>query len=75
MPDYISRERLKKKVLDRWENEGGKILPDQAEISESGTPEKSGRRRRRTDIRTPVVRQIKKETSRLEQNENTAAAK
>lgn len=26
MPDQITRKRLKKKVLDRWENEGGKII-------------------------------------------------
>ncbi len=25
MVDRISRERLKKKVLDRWENEGGRL--------------------------------------------------
>lgn len=25
MPDFISRKKLKKKVLDRWENEGGKL--------------------------------------------------
>lgn len=28
MPDPIARERLKKKVLDRWENEGGRIAAD-----------------------------------------------
>ena len=25
MPDPIARKRLKKKMLDRWENEGGSI--------------------------------------------------
>ena len=25
MPDYIARKRLKQKVLERWENEGGRI--------------------------------------------------
>ena len=25
MPDQIARKRLKKKMLDRWENEGGRI--------------------------------------------------
>ena len=25
MPDNIERKRLKKKMLDRWENEGGKV--------------------------------------------------
>ena len=28
MPDNIERKRLKKKMLDRWENEGGKIAAD-----------------------------------------------
>jgi len=28
MPDPIARKRLKKKMLDRWENEGGKIASD-----------------------------------------------
>jgi len=30
MPDPKSRKRLKKKMLDRWENEGGKIAADTA---------------------------------------------
>lgn len=28
MPDQLARKRLKKKVLDRWENEGGRISTD-----------------------------------------------
>lgn len=28
MPDPIARKRLKKKMLDRWENEGGSIAAD-----------------------------------------------
>ncbi len=28
MPDPIARKRLKKKMLDRWENEGGAIVAD-----------------------------------------------
>lgn len=39
MPDKISRRRLKKKVLDRWENEGGKVLADQTGIIKSSSPE------------------------------------
>lgn len=27
MPDYITRQLLKQKVLERWENEGGRIEP------------------------------------------------
>ena len=26
MPDDLARRRLKQKVLERWENEGGKII-------------------------------------------------
>lgn len=28
MPDPIARKRLKKKMLDRWENEGGRVDAD-----------------------------------------------
>jgi len=28
MPDPIARKRLKKRMLDRWENEGGSIASD-----------------------------------------------
>jgi len=28
MPDPMARKRLKKKMLDRWENEGGRIALD-----------------------------------------------
>ena len=27
MPDYVSRKKLEKKVIDRWENEGGRPAP------------------------------------------------
>ena len=29
MPDYAARKRLKKRMLDRWENEGGKVISEQ----------------------------------------------
>jgi hypothetical protein len=35
MPDNIERERLKKKMLDRWENEGGRIAADSVIASQS----------------------------------------
>jgi hypothetical protein len=35
MADDITRQRLKKKVLERWENEGGKISIDPAGTDES----------------------------------------
>jgi hypothetical protein len=28
MADQVARKRLKKKMLDRWENEGGRIATD-----------------------------------------------
>ena len=28
MPDRIARKRLKKKMLDRWENEGGRLATE-----------------------------------------------
>jgi len=35
MPDNIERKRLKKKMLDRWENEGGRITADPVIANES----------------------------------------
>jgi hypothetical protein len=35
MPDDNARKRLKKKMLDRWENEGGRIAADSAVARES----------------------------------------
>lgn len=45
MRDYTARKRLKKKMLDRWENEGGKvatapITPDKDEATDD-SPSKS----------------------------------
>ena len=37
MPDIISRQSLKKKALDRWENEGGRIIAEQAMLAKSGS--------------------------------------
>jgi hypothetical protein len=39
MPDKITRERLKRKALERWENEGGKPEPPP-----KGTPEQKSTR-------------------------------
>ena len=36
MPDPIARKRLKKKMLDRWENEGGAIAADTANADDTG---------------------------------------
>ena len=35
MPDQIARKRLKKKMLDRWENEGGRIAADPTSADET----------------------------------------
>jgi len=35
MADPIARKRLKKKMLDRWENEGGSIPTDTTSADES----------------------------------------
>lgn len=44
MPDPIARKRLKKKMLDRWENEGGTIATDTASADTSRpTSEDKGR--------------------------------
>ena len=43
MPDPIARKRLKKKMLDRWENEGGRIAADttSADASKPASENKS----------------------------------
>lgn len=46
--DDISRKRLKKKVLDRWENEGGRLCDDLTK-----TPESSPTRKRERKVSKP----------------------
>ena len=49
MPDPVARKRLKKRMLDRWENEGGSIAPDTTSADASRpTGEDKGRGRKRT---------------------------
>ncbi len=44
MPDPIARKRLKEKMLDRWENEGGRIAADTTTSDETGlTSENTGK--------------------------------
>lgn len=43
MPDYLSRQQLKKKVIDRWENEGGKIYAEETKSLESSQPDEQER--------------------------------
>ena len=47
MADRIARKRLKKKMLDRWENEGGRIAIDTTTADASGpTSEDKGHGRK-----------------------------
>ena len=47
MPDPIAKKRLKKKMLDRWENEGGRLAVDPTSTDENGpTSEHKGNRKR-----------------------------
>ena len=49
MPDPVARERLKKKMLDRWENEGGSIAADTTGAdATSRSGEDKGRARKRS---------------------------
>lgn len=47
MRDPIARKRLKKKMLDRWENEGGRIATDtpSADLSKATSEDKGNRRK------------------------------
>ena len=38
MPDPVARKRLKKKMLDRWENEGGALAADTTTADETRLP-------------------------------------
>jgi hypothetical protein len=47
MADPIARKRLKKKMLDRWENEGGSIASDTTSVDASRpTSEDKGHRKK-----------------------------
>jgi hypothetical protein len=52
MPDDKARKRLKKKMLDRWENEGGRIAADSTISSESNPASNPDSK----DNRTPASR-------------------
>lgn len=41
MPDYISRQIDKRMALDRWENEGGRIIADLTGMFNSGLSNES----------------------------------
>jgi len=49
MPDFVSRKRLKKKVIDRWENEGGRTSADRTKAA-SASPPKRKRKNARAEL-------------------------
>ena len=52
MPDPIARKRLKKKMLDRWENEGGAIVADTTTANDTSlTVEGEGKGKKRSSQR------------------------
>jgi hypothetical protein len=66
MPDDNARKRLKKKMLDRWENEGGRIAADSTISSDSkpaSNPDSKGNRtpasRDRSKVGAPGIKKRK----------------
>jgi len=53
----ISRKRLKRKVLDRWENEGGRLCDDRSKAPENSTRRKLERKVRKFSPGTSAARQ------------------
>ncbi|HSE24264.1 MAG TPA: hypothetical protein VLB68_21530 [Pyrinomonadaceae bacterium] len=41
MADPVARKRLKKKMIDRWENEGGRIATDTTDPTRPTTEDKA----------------------------------
>ena len=52
MPDSIERKRLKKKMLERWENEGGKIADDPVVAPQSNRSSKGDDAVRKASVST-----------------------
>jgi nucleotide-binding universal stress UspA family protein len=51
MPNDDARKRLKRKMLDRWENEGGKIAPDSTTVETGRRGSRKGDRKRKPPSR------------------------
>lgn len=45
MQKYISRKESEKRVLDSWENEGGRVSTDEMNLNEINLPSKSERKK------------------------------
>ncbi len=68
MPDPIARKRLKKKMLDRWENEGGRVAADPAsadQIRPTSKPKGKGKlpTSRESTVGVPASLTKKRKTS------------
>ena len=48
MPDPTERKRLKKRMLDRWENEGGRIAADTSADASGPRSEEKGHGKKRS---------------------------
>lgn len=56
MPDFVSRKRLKKKVIDRWENEGGTTSADRTKAAAAPPPPKRKRKNMRAKLSPDIPR-------------------
>jgi hypothetical protein len=54
MADPVARKRLKKKMLDRWENEGGRIAADTTADDTRPTPDDKGHGKKLSTVRAPA---------------------
>lgn len=60
MLDNISGQIFRKKALDRWENEGGRVCADRTGSHKSGSPEtRADKDHARADIEKSDSRQIR----------------
>lgn len=56
MPDPTNRKRLKKRMLDRWENEGGRLADDSTSAEETRqSSEPKGQAKRLSSSRKSAV--------------------
>ena len=55
MPDPIARKRLKKKMLDRWENEGGRLANPTSADEKRPTSEPKGEGKQLSGSRESTV--------------------
>ena len=57
MPDYVSRKRLKNKVIDRWENEGGMTPADRTKAAAVNPLPKRKRKKMRLQSSQDIPRE------------------